>query len=107
MTRISNRISILLIMNYISDILFTIYTLLNKYSVYCKYTLYIVNYIHCFLSRGATRGGRPGARLPLASERGGAPPLQNEKERNSKNGKYQYHRIKKTNRVVVEIILKC
>jgi len=32
-------------------------------------------------SRGATRGGRPGARPPLAPERWGAPPpLQNEKK---------------------------
>jgi len=30
--------------------------------------------------RGATRGGRPGVRPPLAPERGGAPPLQNEKK---------------------------
>ena len=30
--------------------------------------------------RGETRGGRPGARPPLAPERGGAPPLQNEKK---------------------------
>ena len=31
-------------------------------------------------SRGATRGGRLGARPPLAPERGGRPPLQNEKK---------------------------
>ena len=37
-------------------------------------------------TRGATRGGRPGARPPLAPERGGAPPQQNEKkEKMAKN----------------------
>ena len=45
-----------------------------------------------YLSRGATRGGRPGARPPLAPCR-------------RKNGENQYHRNKKTNRVIVEIIL--
>ena len=54
-------------------------------------------------SRGATRGGRLGARPPLAPERGGAPPPEEWKER--KNGENQYHRNKKTNRVIVEILL--
>jgi len=44
----------------------------------------------------------PGARPPLAPERGGrAPPCRMKR----KNGENQYHRNKKTNRVFVEILL--
>ena len=52
----------------------------------------------------AQLGGGAGARPPLAPERGGrAPPHAEWKER--KNGENQYPRNKKTNRVIVEIIL--
>ena len=51
------------------------------------------------IARGATRGGRPGARPLLAPERGVGGRMKR------KTGEYQYHRNKKTNRVIVEIIL--
>jgi len=54
------------------------------------------------LSEAQPGGGRPGARPPLGPERGGRPLCKMKR----KNGEHQYHRNKKTNRVIVEIILK-
>ena len=53
----------------------------------------------------AQLGGGAAGRAPSPStwEGGHAPPLAEWKER--KNGENQYHRNKKTNRVIVEILL--
>ena len=54
-------------------------------------------------SRGATRGGRPGARPPLEPERGARPPLQNEKK--ERMAKISITGTRKPIRVILEILL--
>jgi len=48
-------------------------------------------------------GGRPGARPPLAPERGGRPPLQNEKK--ERMAKISITETRKPIRAIVEILL--
>ena len=46
-----------------------------------KYISYFITNFKILSFRGATtRGGRPGARPPLAPEKGASPPLQNKKK---------------------------